>query len=88
MTSRIAPFAVNIGVVVFQCESDPEHGGLSQLCSSVPNDLFPDTKVLLLHNERVVDPQPACGDRLCSLESFRLFYEDIANTNFEEECRI
>ena len=25
MTSKIAPFAVNIGVVVFQCENDLEN---------------------------------------------------------------
>ena len=45
-------------------------------------------KVVMLHNERIVETQPACGERVCSIEQFTQFYRDIADLNFEQECNV
>ena len=50
--------------------------------------LFSDFKVLMLQNEKIVESQPACGDRVCTLAQFSEAYRYLAQLNFDDECRL
>ena len=43
-------------------------------------------KVLLFHNEHLVEEQPACGESVCSLTSFREYYQHLLDLDLQEEC--
>ena len=45
-----------------------------------------DMKVMLFHNERLVEEQPACGESVCSLTSFRDYYQHLLDLDLREEC--
>ena len=45
-----------------------------------------DMKVMLFHNERLVEEQPACGESVCSLTSFREYYQHLLDLDLQEEC--
>ena len=43
-------------------------------------------KVMLFHNEHLVEEQPACGESVCSLTSFREYYQHLLDLDLREEC--
>ena len=43
-------------------------------------------KVMLFHNEHLVEEQPACGESVCSLTSFREYYQHLLDLDLQEEC--
>ena len=45
-----------------------------------------DMKVMLFHNEHLVEEQPACGESVCSLTSFREYYQHLLDLDLQEEC--
>merc|ERR1719316_613487 len=45
-----------------------------------------ETKVMLVHNEHVVEEQPACGETLCSVEDFKAYYQHIVDFDWDNEC--
>ena len=45
-----------------------------------------DMKVLLFHNEHLVEEQPACGESVCSLTSFKEYYQHLLDLDLREEC--
>ena len=45
-----------------------------------------DMKVMLFHNEHLVEEQPACGESVCSLTSFRDYYQHLLDLDLQEEC--
>ena len=47
-----------------------------------------DYQVMMFHDEKVVETQPACGQMMCSLDQFRQAYQYLADLDFEEECKI
>ena len=47
-----------------------------------------DFQVMMLQNERIVESQPACGDRVCTLAEFSQAYRYLAQLNFDDECRV
>ena len=48
--------------------------------------LITETKVMLVHDEHVVEEQPACGETLCSVEDFRAKYQHILDFDWDSEC--
>jgi len=47
-----------------------------------------ETKVMLVHNEHVVEEQPACGETLCSVEDFKAYYQHIVDFDWDTECPV
>ena len=45
-----------------------------------------DMKVMLFHNEHLVEEQPACGESVCSLTSFKEYYQHLLDLDLREEC--
>merc|ERR1712019_330070 len=45
-----------------------------------------ETKVMLVHNEHVVEEQPACGETLCSVSDFKAYYQHIVDFDWDTEC--
>merc|ERR1719245_2307957 len=43
-------------------------------------------KVMLTHNEHIIDEQPACGETLCSVEQFKAYYQHIVDFDWDSEC--
>jgi len=43
-------------------------------------------KVMLTHNEHIIDEQPACGETLCSVEDFKAYYQHIVDFDWDSEC--
>ena len=43
-------------------------------------------KVMLFHNEHLVEEQPACGESVCSLTSFREYYQHLLDLDLQKEC--
>ena len=41
---------------------------------------------MLFHNEHLVEEQPACGESVCSLTSFREYYQHLLDLDLREEC--
>ena len=41
---------------------------------------------MLFHNEHLVEEQPACGESVCSLTSFREYYQHLLELDLREEC--
>ena len=41
---------------------------------------------MLVHNEHIVEEQPACGQTLCSLEEFKAHYQHIVDFDWDKEC--
>ena len=83
-TSQIAPFAANVGLVVFKCEN----GKFEKIfvCDSL--ELILDFQIMMLQNELIVESQPACGARVCTLAEFSEAYRYLAQVDFDEECRV
>ena len=52
------------------------------------DDLFVDYKIMLLHNERIVEKQPACGETLCTLEQYKEAYKGWSEIDFTDECTL
>ena len=50
--------------------------------------LITETKVMLVHDEHVVEEQPACGETLCSVEDFRAKYQHILDFDWDSECPV
>ena len=50
--------------------------------------LITETKVMLVHDEHVVEAQPACGETLCSVEDFRAKYQHILDFDWDSECPV
>ena len=50
--------------------------------------LITETKVMLVHEEHVVEEQPACGETLCSVEDFRAKYQHILDFDWDSECPV
>eukprot|EP00092_Neocalanus_flemingeri_P034573 GFUD01037600.1.p1 GENE.GFUD01037600.1~~GFUD01037600.1.p1 ORF type:complete len:454 (-),score=120.39 GFUD01037600.1:57-1418(-) len=96
--SRIASFATNVGLVVFECEaedvdvSSEENQSSSEGESS--KEYSQDTissrgsewKVVLFHQEKPVI-QPACGAEICSLDEFLGTYRHLAEEDFDAVCQ-
>jgi len=47
-----------------------------------------DFQIMMLQNELIVESQPACGSRLCTLAQFSEAYRYLAQVDFDEECRV
>merc|ERR1712063_182041 len=47
-----------------------------------------ETKVMLVHNEHVVEEQPACGETLCSVSDFKAYYQHIVDFDWDTECPV
>ena len=47
-----------------------------------------ETKVMLVHNEHVVEEQPACGETLCSVEDFKAYYQHIVDFDWDTQCPV
>merc|ERR1712223_1886172 len=43
-------------------------------------------KVMLTHNEHIIDEQPACGETLCSVVQFKAYYQHIVDFDWDSEC--
>ena len=41
---------------------------------------------MLVHNEHIVEKQPACGETLCSVEEFKAHYQHIVDFDWDKEC--
>ena len=41
---------------------------------------------MLVHNEHIVEEQPACGETLCSVSDFRAKYQHIVDFDWDTEC--
>ena len=84
-TSEIATFATNIEILLLQCDT----GGMAnhdKYC--IITKIILEYQVMMFHDEKVVETQPACGQMLCSLDQFRQAYQYLADLDFEEECKI
>ena len=46
------------------------------------------TGVMLVHNEHIVEEQPACGETLCSMEDFKAKYQHIVDFDWDSECPV
>ena len=44
--------------------------------------------VMLVHNEHIVEEQPACGETLCSVEDFKAYYQHIVDFDWDNECPV
>merc|ERR1711860_323937 len=69
--SNLGTFASNIGLIMYSCSGDYDGA---------------ETKVMLVHNEHVVEEQPACGETLCSVEDFKAYYQHIVDFDWDTEC--
>ena len=47
-----------------------------------------ESKVMLVHNEHIVEEQPACGETLCSVEEFKARYQHIVDFDWDKDCRV
>ena len=56
--------------------------------SKMIDDLFVDYKIMLLHNERIVEKQPACGETLCTVEQYKEAYKGWSEIDFTDECTV
>ena len=43
---------------------------------------------MLVHNEHIVEEQPACGETLCSVEDFKAYYQHIVDFDWDNECPV
>merc|ERR1711902_86620 len=43
-------------------------------------------KVMLTHNEHIIDEQPACGETLCSVDHFKSYSQHIVDFDWDSEC--
>ena len=43
---------------------------------------------MLVHNEHVVEEQPACGETLCSVSDFKAKYQHIVDFDWDTECPV
>ena len=85
-TSLIGPFAANVGLVVFKCENGKFEKYLFGTIYSL--ELILDFQIMMLQNELIVESQPACGARVCTLAEFSEAYRYLAQVDFDEECRV
>merc|ERR1711860_405096 len=69
--SNLGTFASNIGLIMYSCSGDYDGA---------------ETKVMLVHNEHVVEEQPACGETLCSVSDFKAYYQHIVDFDWDTEC--
>merc|ERR1712110_856733 len=69
--SNLGTFASNIGLIMYSCSGD--YDGT-------------ETKVMLVHNEHVVEEQPACGETLCWVSDFKAYYQHIVDFDWDTEC--
>merc|ERR1712095_133800 len=47
-----------------------------------------ENKVMLVHNEHIVEEQPACGKALCSVAEFKAYYQHIVDFDWDTECPV
>merc|ERR1712095_69781 len=47
-----------------------------------------ENKVMLVHNEHIVEEQPACGKALCSVADFKKYYQHIVDFDWDIECPV
>lgn len=47
-----------------------------------------ENKVMLVHNEHIMEEQPACGKALCSVEEFKAKYQHIVDFDWDSECPV
>merc|ERR1712137_861790 len=71
--SNLTPFGSNIGLIMYSCSGDYDGA---------------ETKVMLVHNEHVVEEQPACGETLCSVSDFKAYYQHIVDFDWDTECPV
>ena len=43
---------------------------------------------MLVHNEHIVEEQPACGETLCLVEDFKAKYQHIVDFDWDTECPV
>ena len=80
--SRIASFATNIGLVVFECGVEG-NGNEESSEESLPK--ASEWKIILFHQETPII-QPACGAKICSLDEFVERYRHLAEQDFDTLC--
>jgi len=47
-----------------------------------------ENKVMVVHNEHIVEEQPACGKALCSVADFKAYYQHIVDFDWDTQCPI
>jgi len=47
-----------------------------------------ESKVMLLHNEHIIEEQPACGETLCTVADFKAYYQHIVDFDWDTECPV
>jgi len=45
-----------------------------------------ESKVMLLHNEHIIEEQPACGETLCTVADFKAYYQHIVDFDWDTQC--
>ena len=78
--SNLATFASNIGLLMYSClETTRQYDYIT---------INTENKVMLVHNEHIVEEQPACGKALCSVADFKAYYQHIVDFDWDTECPV
>ena len=48
--------------------------------------MISESKVMLLHNEHIIEEQPACGETLCTVADFKAYYQHIVDFDWDTQC--
>ena len=86
--SNLTPFGSNIGLIMYSCSDGAGETKDNNLTADFIIMATSETKVMLVHNEHVVEEQPACGETLCSVEDFRAKYQHILDFDWDSECPV
>ena len=88
--SNLGTFASNIGLIMYSCSGDYDGAGETKdkLTTNFIITATSETKVMLVHNEHVVEEQPACGQTLCSVSDFKAYYQHIVDFDWDTECPV
>ena len=76
-----------IGIITHELKNQVIQKGFIflSLLQTLTNRLCLDMKVMLFHNEHLVEEQPACGESVCSLTSFWEYYQHLLELDLREE---
>ena len=85
--SDLTPFGSNIGLIMYSC-SDGAGETKDNLTNNFIITATLERKVMLVHNEHVVEEQPACGETLCSVSDFKAYYQHIVDFDWDTQCPV
>merc|ERR550532_2614199 len=86
--SNLTPFGSNIGLIMYSCSDGAGETKDNNLTADFIIMATSETKVMLVHNEHVVEEQPACGQTLCSVSDFKAYYQHIVDFDWDTECPV